>query len=100
MPITISSYTGLFNGEERTDDYIITVRHPEAPSRSFVGLKSNVTWEFEKRVCYYVGNKQAGKLAEVSDPNDSVIEGDYTEYKVASLFATGFKYSHFEEGGC
>ena len=100
VPVTVSSYTGLFGGEDRTDDYIITVDHPQSDPRSFVGLKYSVTWEFEKRVCYYVGNTQAGKLAEVSDPNDSVIEGDYTDYKVDSLFATDFKFSHFDVSRC
>ena len=96
----MTSHTGLFGGEQRTDDYVITVDHPESEPRSFVGLKSDVTWEFENRVCYYVGNTQAGKLAEVDDPNDSVIEGEYTEYKVETLFSTAFKYSHFDEGNC
>ena len=100
VPVTISSYTGLFGGEARTDDYIITVDHPQSDPRNFVGLKSDVTWEFEKRVCYYVGNTQAGKLAEVADPNDSVIEGDYNDYKIDALFGTDFKYSHFDETQC
>ena len=94
MPVTVSSHAGEV---QRTDDYIITVTHPDYldEPRSFVGLKSNVTWEFENRVCYYVGNTQAGKLAEVDDPNDSVIQGEYSEYKVESLFATEFKYNCF-----
>ena len=58
-----------------------------------------MTWKFEKRVCYYVGNTQAGQLAEVSDPNDSVIEGTYNDYKVDSLFATNYVYSHFTKCG-
>ena len=98
----MESYIGDFGGEQRTDDYIITVDHPDAVDgpRSFVGLKSDVTWEFENRVCYYVGNTQAGPLAEVDEPNDSVIEGIYTEYKVDTLFSSGFMYSHFNEGAC
>ena len=101
MPITVSEFTGLFNGVQRSDDYVITVDHPEYDPRSFVGLKADVTWEFEERVCYYVGNTQAGKLAEVEDPdpNDSVIHGTYDNYKVDSLFATDYLYSHFE-GSC
>ena len=79
------------------DDYVINVTHPDYPDepRSFVGLKSDITWEFERRVCYYVGNNQAGKLGEVDDPNDSVIQGEYSEYAVESLFATEFKYNRF-----
>ena len=74
--------------------------HAEADPRSFVGLKSDITWEFERRVCYYVGNTQAGKLAEVSEPNNSVIEGVYSDYQVESLFATGLTYTHFNEDRC
>ena len=80
MPVTVTPHNGDFGGVQRTDDYVITVDHPDSPPRSFVGLRSEVTWEFEKRVCYYVGNTQAGQLAEVSDPNDSVIEGVYSDY--------------------
>ena len=64
-----------------------------------MGIKSFVTWELG-RTCYFVGNEQAGKLAEVSDPNDSVIEGDYGDYIVESLFATAYTYSHFLESLC
>ena len=72
--------------------------HPNAEPRSFVGLRGEVTWEFEERVCFYVGNSQAGELAEVSDPedNDPVIEGTYLDYKVDSLFSPDYTYSHFE----
>lgn len=102
VPVEVEPFNGDFGGEQRTDDYVITVRHPESSPRRFVGLKSDVTWEFETRVCYYVGNAQAGKLAEVSDPNDndSVIEGTYSDYRVDSLFATDFKYTHFNTARC
>ena len=100
MPVTVSSYTGLYGGEERTDDYIITVDHPQSEPRRFVGVKYSVTLEYERSVCYYAGNTQAGRLVEVSDPNDSVIEGDYTDYKVDSLFATDFRFSHFDGSRC
>ena len=59
-----------------------------------------MTWEFEKRPCIYVGNSQAGPIVEVDDPNDSVIEGEYTEYEVESMFATDFTYSHFNNDLC
>ena len=100
MPVTVVPFEGEFGGVQRDDDYVITVNHPEADPRSFVGLRSGVTWEFERRVCYYVGNTQAGELAEVSEPNDSVIEGEYSDYQVESLFATEFIYTHFNEEKC
>lgn len=82
----------------RSDDYYITVHHPDSDPRSFVGVMMKVTWEFENRTCYYVGNRQAGKLAEV--PGDSVIEGDYKDYRVSSLFATSYTYGRFIEDNC
>ena len=56
----------------------------------------------ERRPCYFVGNGQGGKLSkeEISEPNDSVIEGRYTDYIVESTFATDYKYSHFDERKC
>lgn len=95
IPVNVSEHNGEYNGVQRDDGYVITVHHPDSPPRSFVGLRAGVTFEFEKAVCYYVGNTQAGPLAEVSDPNDSVIEGKYSDYKVESLFATDYVYSHF-----
>ena len=79
---------------------MITVDHPDSSERSFVGLRADVTWEFENRVCYYVGNRQGGKLAEVTEPNESVIEGEYTQYKVDTLFSTNFTYTHFNANRC
>ena len=93
-------YDGDFGNSSRGDDYTVTVNHPGSPPRSFVGIRYSVTWEFEKRPCIYVGNSQAGPIDEVDTPNDSVIEGEYTEYEVASMFATSFKYSHFEDNRC
>ena len=47
------------------------------PPRQFIGLGASMTWEFEKRLCLYVGNSQAVSLGETVDPNDSVIEEAY-----------------------
>ena len=95
VPVAVTPHNGDFDGVQRTDDYVITVDHPDSPPRSFVGLRYPLTWEREYRVCYYVGNPQAGPLREVSDPNDPVIEGVYDDYKVDSLFATDYIYSYF-----
>ena len=86
VPVTVEGFTGEFGDEQRDDDYIITVRYPGAPPRSFVGIESSVTWELERRPCYFVGSGQAGPLAEVSEPNDSVIEGVYSDYIIESLY--------------
>ena len=100
--MTVQEFTGLYDNESRTDDYIVTVRYPGTPPRSFVGLKNGVTWEMERRPCYFVGNGQGGKVSkeEIAEPNDSVIEGRYTDYIVESTFATDYKYSHFDESKC
>ena len=100
MPVTVVNFTGSIEGEQEPDNYLITVDHPDENPRSFVGKKGPVTWEFEQRVCYYVGNSQGGKLGETVEPNDSVIQGNYAEYKVDSLFATAFKYSRFNTVRC
>jgi len=55
-----------------------------------------VTWEFEKHPCIYVGNSQGGPVSEVDTPNCSVLEGEYKDYKVASMFATDITHSHFK----
>ena len=100
VPINVTENTGSFNGMLRDDDYIITVFYPGSPPRSFVGLESSMTWENEQRPCLYVGNPQAGPLDEIVDPNDSVIEGTYRDYEVASLFSPDFVFSYFDETFC
>lgn len=77
----VNEHTGLFNNETRNDDYDVIIN-----GRTIVALKMNVTWEFEQRTCYYVGNVQGGQLAANEAISDTVIEGDYTHYKVNSLF--------------
>ena len=102
VPVTVEVFNGEYDEEERDDDYIITVRYPGQPSRSFVGIESSVTWELERRPCYFVGNGQGGTLFEIKDTdhNDPVIEGRYLDYIVDSLFATNYTYSHFNETLC
>ena len=102
VPVTVEEFDGEFDGESSDDDYVITVRYPGQPSRSFVGMESSVTWELERRPCFFVGDGQGGKVFEIAepDPNDPVIEGHYTDYIVESLFATDYTYSHFNETLC
>ena len=50
--------------------------------------------------CLYAGNRQGGTIQEVEDPNDSVIEGIYTDYIMNDEFTTDFKFSHFDESIC
>ena len=91
---------GLFDGNIRDNDFIITVNSPESSPRSFVGLGYSVTWEFEQRPCLYVGSSQAGPLGEIVEPNDSVIEGTYKNYEVDSIFSPDFDFSRFDKTQC
>ena len=99
VPITLESYLGpAFRNQ---DAYIITFTHPDAPGpRRFVGVRSRWTWEKRYELCLYVGNRQAGPLYEVENPNDPVIEGVYTDYRVTSLFGTEYRFSHFDSSRC
>ena len=99
----MEEYTGLFNGADIDNDYVITVKGPPPQiEKSFVGIKASVTWEFEDRPCLYVGNSQAGPLGETLDPgvNDAVIEGVYKEYEVDSMFSPYYIYKKFNEDLC
>lgn len=49
--------------------------------------------------CYYVGNGQGGITGLLED-EDSVIEGQYSDYVVDGLFGHNFIYSQFEEDRC
>ena len=101
VPVSVTEFDGDFGGTSRSDDYLIRLSDPISKNeRSFVGIKEDITWEFEKRPCLYVGNSQGGPIDEVESPNDSVIEGDYTEYEVGSLFATAFRFGQFIETEC
>ena len=99
VPIMLESYLGpAFRNQNA---YIITFTHPDAPGpRRFVGVLSRWTWEKRYELCLYVGNRQAGPLYEVETPNDPVIEGVYTDYRVTSLFGTEYKFSHFDTSRC
>ena len=100
--MSVEEFTGRFDGVERDDDYVITVRYPGSAPRSFVGIWSSVTWELLRRPCYFVGSGQGGRMLEIAppDPNDPVIEGQYTDYIVDSLFATQYRFSHFNNTLC
>lgn len=78
----------------------MTVNHPDSEARSFLGYLFELTWERERRPCLYAGNRQAGVADVVEEPNDSIIEGSYTDYRVSGPFSTSFVFSQFEESRC
>ena len=62
-------------------------------------FKYNLTWDYEIKTCYYVGNNQGGPERS-HNPVESVIEGVFTQYKTTSLFDTSFDFSVFDESQC
>ena len=70
----------------------MNVKHPQAPLRSFLADYYNFVWDNSYRPCLYAGSSQGGAIENV-EPNDSVIEGKYTDYEVGSLFDFHFKYN-------
>ena len=100
IPISISPITVPGSTQRH---FTVEVEYPGGNKRSFVGMLWPLTWEYRDEYCLYVGNGQAGPLDEADTgggPNDPVIEGDYSEYRVESGFGTDFKYAHFDETLC
>lgn len=97
--MTVEEHKGEFDGVQRDDDYLITVG-AQTP-RKFVGIKLEKTWRFSNGTCYYVGNTQGGRLSSEEAFGDSVIEGEYTDYIVDSLFDTQYiPFGQFDEDLC
>ena len=72
-----------------------------AEPRSFTGWLYDLTWEFHDGPCLYVGNRQAGPIYEVRNPNDNIIEETYREYRVDSAFSEeGYDFGIFMEERC
>ena len=70
----------------------MNVKHPQAPLRSFLANYYSLVWDRSSKPCLYAGSSQGGSLTNV-EPNDPVIEGNYREYEVSSLFGSSFKYN-------
>lgn len=98
----IKEFTGLRRDNKPAKNrYMISFTRPiSGRLTSFTGWLYSLTWERMQGPCLYAGNRQAGKIYEVDDPNDSVIEGNFTEYEVPGRFETSFKYSEFDETRC
>ena len=73
---------------------------PGGEVREFIGNLHLHTWDHSSVPCLYVGNPQGGAVGEFGDVNHPVIEGYYTQYMVADLFATQFKYTQFDTEQC
>ena len=87
--------------EEIPDSYIVNVTRDSSPTRVFTGWFRPFAWGRLSGPCLYAGNRQAGVIYEVVEPNDPVIEGSYESYRVPSAFEeTGYQFRRFEENMC
>ena len=81
----------------------MTVKYPRATqSRKFVGVLIPLLWNSDPGQCIYAGNSQGGSTdTGPSAPMDSVIEGDYSDYRTTGgLFGVEFLYSKFQPSMC
>ena len=93
--------TNLTETAAENQQYVVNLTHPATSEpRAFSGYSYQLTWDFKEAACLYVGNRQAGPIAEVDDPNDSVIEGTYKDYRVANAFQTDYEFGLFSEDRC
>ena len=105
IPVDIAPYTGnLRDGSPSTGRYVVNITTSggaDTQTRSYTGWFYDLTWEFETGPCLYVGNRQAGPIYEVRNPNDNVIEETYKEYRVSSAFSEeGYDFGIFMESRC
>ena len=85
---------GTVDPEKRFNITIIPANG--SPPRSFQGERFPRTWDNTRQPCLYAGNIQGGPDGEFNDLSDSVIEGRYKNYKVASFFETTYDFSEWE----
>ena len=80
--------------------FVITVNPMDSQQRRFVAELYDQVWDTTLGVCFYAGSIQAGPVAEIDEPNDSVIQGVYSDYHVSGLFDSEFMYSQFSDSRC
>lgn len=102
VPVGVTPYTGqLRSGEQSQGRFVLNLTTPGSEPRSFTGWLYNLTWEFEEGPCLYVGNRQAGPIYEVRNPNDEVIASLYSDYRVQSAFSEeNYDFGMFDESRC
>ena len=97
---SVTPFTGVDrNGDLAPNRYVINLSSPTSgEERSFTGL---YTWDFQDGPCLYAGNRQAGPIYEIQEPNDPVIEGRYNEYMVDSAFSEdNYSFGLFYDNRC
>lgn len=81
--------------------YNVTVEYPGVPARTFIGDLYHRIWDRTLKPCLYAGNSQGGPIYEGNFASDSVIEGEYFEYKVTDgIFGANFRYNRLEVRPC
>lgn len=86
---------------QRQELYLVEVRPPNSPVRQFVAEYYSVSWDRSRpEPCLYAGDQQGGRLLEIKNPNDPVIERNYRLYRTNGLFETRFRFSEFPSDKC
>ena len=95
-------FTGEFNRGGTREGTVQITTPSDLGSRSFISLHHPLTWDRREETCYYAGSKQAGATDYIPAPEDTIIEGGYTDYMVDHNFDTEFTFSVFssEDFGC
>ena len=108
VPFEVTEYTGeLGNLPAEDPKYYVTVDNTlpgSSASRSFISVLQERSWDRTPGPCLYAGNRQAGPTGDVSVnqlPNDSVIEGEYTDYAVSSDYGSDCLFcGQFDDTRC
>lgn len=85
--------------------YVVTVAPPpragsSPPARRFVAELFKRSWDKRDTPCLYAGTSQGGAAIDYGRGYDSVIEGNYRDYKMANRFSTDFNYKMFDDNKC
>lgn len=76
--------------------YVITFTQSDGNVRKVPAKLHSRTWSSSQvSPCLYAGDSEGGYLFEVEEPNDSLLEGSYQDYVMATMFSTNYKYSKF-----
>ena len=108
VPFTVVDYGGLLDSlDPSTNHYYVTVGNTledSASSRTFVASLQLRSWDRTAGPCLYAGNRQSGPTGDIPEdqrPNDSVIEGEYTQYAVDGDFGSDCMFcGQFDESKC
>ena len=97
--MAVSKYTGTVTGNSMnaSDMYVVTMSAGAAvtPSRSFVGNLNSYMWNSEIKPCLYVGDNQGNRIAEATNNNGPVIEGNHKNYMTSGPFETDHSFNQF-----